>query len=170
MNLKLSVILLHLFTTTTLPISHNASNSLDAFASAINDSSYRSHLHRLSTITTTATISADTCNAPHCNRLLQNDSESAGRVQRHEQYSDPIQSGKTAADNNGTAEVMTRFFSQQYMQSDRLVSSSIIYGLLSVAAQKGERGECFSELNQIYEGIQRKEIWAIKGINRIIIV
>lgn len=165
MNFKLSVILLHLFTTTTLPTSHNASNSLDAFATALNDSSYRSQLHRLPTITTTATISTDTCTAPHCTRLLQNHSNAADRTQHNEQNDKLIQSAKAAADNNSTAEIMIRLFSQQYMQRDRLASSSIIYGLLSVAAQKGEKGQCCNELNQIYEGIQRKEIWAMKGIN-----
>lgn len=170
MNFKLSVILLHLFTTTTLPTSHNASSSLDAFASAINDSTYRSQLHRLPSITTTATISADTCTAPHCNHLLQNGSENSDRAHHHDNHhNELIQSAKATANNNGTAEVMARLFSQQYMQSDRLASSSIIYGLLSVAAQKGERGQCYSELNQIYEGIQRKEIWAMKGTKLILI-
>lgn len=167
MNFKLSVILLHLFTTTTLPISHNASNSLNAFATAINDSSYRSQLHRLPTITTTATISTDTCNAPHCNRLLQNknNSKDGERTQHSEHHDKLIQSAKAAGDNNSTAEMMVRLFSRQHMQSDRLASSSIIYGLVSVAAQKGESNQCFSELNQIYEGIQRKEIWAMKGMS-----
>lgn len=160
MNFKLSVILLHLFTTTT--ISHNASNSLNATAPTINDSSYRSQLHRLPTITTTATISTEpSCNAPHCNRSVQNDTESTGRMRHNELHNELMQSTKVVA--NSTAEVMGRLFSQNHMQSDRLVSSSIIYGLLSVAAHKGERGQCFSELNQIYEGVQRKEIWAIKG-------
>lgn len=165
MHFKLSVIVLHLLTTTTLSISHNASNSLNASASAINDSSFRSQFDRLPTITTTATISTEpSCNAPHCNRSMQNDSESSDRMQYHGHHNELIQSTKVTADSNGTVEVMGRLFLQQHMQSDRLASSSIIYGLLSVAAHKGERGQCFSELNQIYEGIQRKEIWAMKGI------
>lgn len=150
MNFKLSVILLHLFATTTLSSSH------------VNDSSYRSQLHRLPSMSTTATISADSsCNASHCNRSAQNESESTGSVEYHE----VTQSTKAAAGNNGTVEVMARLFSQQHVHSDRLAGSSIIYGLLSVAALKGERGQCFSELNQIYEGIQRKEIWAMKGMH-----
>lgn len=165
MEFKISLILLH-FLFATLSIGANASNSVNAFASAINDSEYQSQMHRLPTMTTTATISADTCTAPHCDNLMRNNTESAGRA--HTKHHDElIQSTKAVANTNSTAEVMTRLFSQQFMQSDRLISSSIIYGLLSLAAQKGDGGQCFSELNQIYEGIQRKEIWAVKGTNRL---
>lgn len=144
------MILLHLFATTTLPISHNARNALDAFASAINDSSYRTQMHGMPSITTTATISAD-------NRLLQNKTD-------HEPHNDLFHAANVVGDrNNDTNEIMSRLFSQQFMQSDRLASSSILYGLLSVAAQRNEKGQCYNDMNQIYEGIQRKEIWAMKG-------
>jgi hypothetical protein len=46
---------------------------------------------------------------------------------------------------------------------ERLKHSSVIYGL-SVAAEENQLNQqCYNEIMQIYHGINRKEIWAMKS-------
>lgn len=42
-------------------------------------------------------------------------------------------------------------------------SSSVMYGLLTHNTKDYVNEQCYGELRQIYNGIRRKEIWAIKG-------
>ncbi|CAO1351424.1 unnamed protein product [Diamesa serratosioi] len=46
--------------------------------------------------------------------------------------------------------------------TERLKHSSVLYGLVMNAEKHQLNHQCFSELMQIYEGINKKEIWAIK--------
>ena len=47
--------------------------------------------------------------------------------------------------------------------NDRLKHISILYGII-LAAQENELNQrCYNEIMQIYDGINHKEIWAIKG-------
>lgn len=42
-------------------------------------------------------------------------------------------------------------------------SSSVVYGLLTLNTRNYVNDQCYNELRQIYNGIRRKEVWAIKG-------
>lgn len=46
---------------------------------------------------------------------------------------------------------------------ERLKHSSIIYGLIVAAEENQLNQQCFNEIMQIYQGINRKEIWAMKS-------
>ncbi|XP_055307399.1 uncharacterized protein LOC129571608, partial [Sitodiplosis mosellana] len=49
---------------------------------------------------------------------------------------------------------------------DRLKSISILYGIVDIASKRPQAtSQCHRELNQIYDGIHRKEIWAIKALD-----
>lgn len=150
MNLKIYLILLHLFSS-TLPISNNAGNSLNVLASTVNDST--SPINKISIITTA--LKTETCNASYCYKNI--DREEKLKNDRLEL----IQLAKKAGENK-TAKVLTNTI-PVHLQRNRLISSSMIYGLLTLAGQKAERTQCYNELGQIYDGINRKEIWAIKG-------
>lgn len=54
-------------------------------------------------------------------------------------------------------------FDSVELQSNGLIGSSIIYGILTLAVQKDDKSQCYDELKQIINGINRKDIWAIKG-------
>ena len=47
--------------------------------------------------------------------------------------------------------------------TERLKHSSVLYGLVMNAEKHQLNHQCFSEMMQIYEGINKKEIWAIKS-------
>lgn len=53
------------------------------------------------------------------------------------------------------------YMSSQY--TERLKHSSIIYGLIVNANEDQLNLQCFNEIMQIYHGINRKEIWAMKS-------
>lgn len=166
MHLKISVILLYLFTT-TLPISHNPSNSINVLATIINsnESLYRAQFRRISTITTTTTITTETCSEPYCYHLLNDTAKTSEKQEEQlaaEKQENYVNLSALHNDTESTHNVLSDIF-PLHKRNKRLISSSIVYGLLSVAAQRHEKNRCFNELNQIYEGIHRKEIWAMKG-------
>lgn len=47
--------------------------------------------------------------------------------------------------------------------TERLKHSSVLYGLVMNAEKHQLNHQCFSEIMQIYEGINKKEVWAIKS-------
>lgn len=47
--------------------------------------------------------------------------------------------------------------------SERLTQSSVIYGLVASAEESQLSQQCYNEIMQIYHGINRKEIWAMKS-------
>lgn len=141
MNIKVSVVLLH-FLTITVPISQYAAKSFSVLASDIEVNETQSKIRKISTIMTTATIVSETCNDRFC-------------------YSPTNETTAQAA----TATVnKSKEFAPSYREYDRLKSTSILYGVIKTAAQRSQMDDkCYRELNQIYDGIHRKEIWAIKG-------
>lgn len=53
--------------------------------------------------------------------------------------------------------------SAKSFNTERLKHSSVLYGLIMNAEKNQLNHQCFSEIMQIYEGINKKEIWAIKS-------
>jgi hypothetical protein len=53
---------------------------------------------------------------------------------------------------------------------DRLKHSSIIYALILIAEENQLNQQCYNEIMQIYDGINRKEIWAMKSEFRYFVV
>lgn len=47
--------------------------------------------------------------------------------------------------------------------ADRLRHTSVIYGLIVAAEENQLNQRCYNEIMQIYHGINRKEIWAMKS-------
>lgn len=47
--------------------------------------------------------------------------------------------------------------------NDRLKHMSILYGIILIAQENELNQRCYNEIMQIYDGINHKEIWAIKG-------
>lgn len=47
--------------------------------------------------------------------------------------------------------------------SERMKHSSVIYGLVAAAEENQLNQQCYNEIMQIYHGINRKEIWAVKS-------
>lgn len=52
--------------------------------------------------------------------------------------------------------------------TERLKHSSVIYGLIVTAEENHLNQQCYREIMQIYHGINRKEIWAMKSESVII--
>lgn len=50
-----------------------------------------------------------------------------------------------------------------FKRYDQLKSSSLLYGILKTASKREIDDTCYRELNQIYNGLHSREIWAIKG-------
>lgn len=44
-----------------------------------------------------------------------------------------------------------------------LISSSVIYGLLSIASDTQLSERCYKHMHEIYDAIHQKETWAMKG-------
>ncbi|XP_055322371.1 O-acyltransferase like protein-like [Sitodiplosis mosellana] len=144
MNIKVSVVLLH-FLTITVPISQYAAKSFSVLASDIEVNETQSKIRKISTIMTTATIVSETnvCNDRFC-------------------YSPTNETTATTA----TTTNKSKEFAPSYKEYDRLKSTSILYGVVKTAAQRSQANDiCYRELNQIYDGIHRKEIWAIKALD-----
>lgn len=143
MNIKVSVVLLH-FLTITVPISQYTAKSFSVLASDIEVNETQSKIRKISTIMTTATIVSETCNDRFC-------------------YSPTNETTATTTTTNKSKE-----FAPSYKEYDRLKSTSILYGVVKIAAQRSQAetatDKCYRELNQVYDGIHRKEIWAIKGM------
>lgn len=55
------------------------------------------------------------------------------------------------------------YMKESSTQSDRLKHISILYGIILLAQENELNQRCYNEIMQIYEGINHKEIWAIKG-------
>ncbi|KAL7051333.1 hypothetical protein ACKWTF_004432 [Chironomus riparius] len=49
--------------------------------------------------------------------------------------------------------------------ADRLKHTSILYGLVKLAQENELNQKCYNEIMQIYDGINRKEIWAMKTLD-----
>lgn len=120
--------------TITVPISQYFVKSLSVLASTIDVNETQSKIRKISTITTTSTIVSETCNDRFCYSLI-NDTT-----------------------NN------FKEFAPSFKDYDRLKSTSILYGVVKTASQRPQTNKCSRELGLIYNGIHRKEIWAIKGI------
>ncbi|XP_055312462.1 O-acyltransferase like protein-like [Sitodiplosis mosellana] len=57
-------------------------------------------------------------------------------------------------------------FVASHNEFDRLKSTSILYGVVDIASNRPQAThQCHRELKQIYDGIHRKEIWAIKALD-----
>lgn len=144
MNFKISVILLHLFTT-TLPISQHSLNSISVLASNIDTNDTQSEIRELSAKVMTSILS-ETCSGQYCYSKMN---ETARVIDQH----------------------ASKSTSSHRQHFDRLASTSILYGILKTAAEQRshqQNSKCHNELNQIYEGIHRKKIWAIKGLYDVI--
>lgn len=130
MSLKTFVTLLYLFTT-TLPISHRSTNSLQVLAAN----------------------AADTCNKPlrhHVlNKTVGNNESTRLNLMR----------------NDGVDNVSHNLHEYQRDNNNYLERSSVIFGLVKLANKQNFSEKCFNDMQQIYNGIQRKEIWAMKGEN-----
>lgn len=122
--------------TITVSTSQYFVSTLGASASTVDANETQTKIHKISTITTTSTIVSETCNDRFCYSRI-----------------------------NDTA---TNFkeFAPSFKEYDRLKSTSILYGVAQIATQWPQQTKCSRELNQIYNGIHRKEIWAIKGMNK----
>lgn len=121
---------------TTVPISQYFVKSLSAVASTIDANETQSKIRKISTITTTATIVSETCNDRFCYSVMNETTNSF------------------------------KEFAPSFKEYDRLKSTSILYGVVKIATARQQANKCYRELNQIYDGIHRKEIWAIKGIKQ----
>lgn len=42
-------------------------------------------------------------------------------------------------------------------------SISVLYAIAEIASKRPQTSKCYHELNQIYDGIHQKEVWALKG-------
>lgn len=93
----------------------------------------QSKIRKISTITTTSTIVSETCNDRFCYTPI-NDT------------------------TNGSDVAMP-----SYKEYDQLKTNSILYGVVKIAMDQSQQNQCYKQLNQLYDGIHRKEIWAIKG-------
>lgn len=51
---------------------------------------------------------------------------------------------------------------------ERLKHTSVIYGLIDAAEENQLNQQCYNEIMQIYHGINRKEIWAMKSESRLL--
>lgn len=138
MTFKLCIVVIH-FLMITVPIGHRSERSFTVRASNIDVNETQSKIRKITTITTaTATIVSDTCNDRFC-------------------YSP----------TNETA--VGRETAPTYKEYDQLKTSSILYGLAQMAIERAQqqpqqhRNQCSRELKSFYDGIHRKEIWAIKG-------
>lgn len=137
MGFKSSIVLIH-FLMITVPIGQLSEGLYSVRASKIDVNETQSKIRKITTITTaTATIVSDTCNDRFC-------------------YS---QTNETA---------IGRETIPSYKEYDQLKTSSILYGLAQIATERGQQqqqqqNQCSREMKKIYDGIHRKEIWAIKG-------
>lgn len=53
---------------------------------------------------------------------------------------------------------------KEFKTYDGLESTSVLYGVVKIASMHRQKlNQCYQELNQVYDGINRKEMWAIKG-------
>lgn len=135
MNFKISVLLLHIFAT-TLPIGQNSMESFSVQATDINvNQTHQPNMDQMTTVTATQPIITETCTDRFCYNLTG------------EHISTDIDMSSTAPKGY-----------------DHYRSSSILYGILALASEQYQSNQCDRELRQIYRGIHRKEIWAIKGI------
>lgn len=50
-----------------------------------------------------------------------------------------------------------------HISDPSLISSSFIYGLLTIASETQLSERCYKHMHEIYDAIHRKEIWAMKG-------
>lgn len=64
--------------------------------------------------------------------------------------------------SNETTTNATKTQIRSFEKHDQLKSSSVLYGILKVASKREIGDTCYHELNQIYNGVHRREIWAIK--------
>ncbi|XP_062553181.1 uncharacterized protein LOC134218266 [Armigeres subalbatus] len=72
--------------------------------------------------------------------------------------------GKYCDEEEDTGEIILGG-SRALRQEGVLKHSSVLYGLISIA-ERGELSDrCYDEMQQIYEGIKQKEIWALKVLD-----
>lgn len=134
MNFKISVVLLHVFAT-TLPIGQHSLESFSVLATDINVNQTRQPtIDQMDTVTATQPIITETCTDHYCYNLT---------------------SDHTTTDNDMTSTAPKGY--------DHYHSASILYGILALASDQYQSNQCHRELRHIYQGIHRKEIWAIKG-------
>lgn len=67
-----------------------------------------------------------------------------------------------AGDENDSGEMILGG-SRALRQEGVLKHTSVLYGLISIAERDELSERCYDELQQIYEGIRQKEVWALKG-------
>lgn len=134
MNFKVSVVLLHFFTV-TVPIGQYSMKPFSVLADTLDANETQSKIRNISTMMTTATIVSETCNDRFCYNST----------------------------NETTTNDMSKEFAPSYKEYGRLKSTSILYGVVSIASKRPQTNKCYQELNRIYDGIHRKEIWAMKG-------
>lgn len=118
-----------------LTIGQHTSRSFGVLANNIDANETQTKLRQISTLSTTSTIVSDTCNDRFC----------------YSPINDTI--------NRNLPDIVP-----SYTEYDKLKSTSILYGVVKIASQRTHENQCYRELNKIYDGIHRKEIWAIKGL------
>lgn len=64
--------------------------------------------------------------------------------------------------SNETTTNATKTQITSFKKHDQLKSSSVLYGILEIASKREIGDTCYRELNLIYSGVHRREIWAIK--------
>lgn len=119
--------------TITVPIRWSLAESSNVFATTIDVNDTQSKIRKTSSITTTSAVVSETCNDRFCYSPKKNIT-------------------------NQSVETMP-----PYKEYDQLKTMSILYGVVKLATERQLNTQCYRELNQIYDGIHRKEIWAIKG-------
>lgn len=107
--------------------------SQNVLANTLDVNETQSKIRKISTITTTSTIVSETCNDRFCHSPINDTANGSDAV------------------------------APSYKEYDQLKTTSILYGVARIATQQPQPNQCYKELNQIYAGIHRKEIWAIKG-------
>lgn len=154
MYLKYSRTLLLLFTA-TLPLGHHTTTPPEHFPIDNENTTYGQFETASATITD--------CIPPYCydivNKTLKN-------IQNDNLIAPINKAAPTAASKsydsdrsmNNPPSYAANFDEQHWARS------SVIYGLLTIANTDFVNERCHSELQYIYNGIRRKEIWAIKGM------
>ena len=110
-----------------------------------------------------ATAASTTVNGTNYRRLApqpatpRNESSCEGKFCAHQKQT----SGGGGGGESGAGMILGG--NRALRSKEILKHTSVIYGLISIAEPDELSERCYDELQQIYEGIQQKEIWALKG-------
>lgn len=129
----------------------------------------KKHLHNSENTTHGPLLSSITaCVLPHCYDI-KNDTANNNRPSNDDVLNQSIGSSPPRNSNYETNQRMDNIDlanRQPYainIDDRHWASSSVMYGLLTIDTKNYVNAQCYNELRQIYNGIRRKETWAIKG-------